>query len=687
MDIGGTFTDIVLAHDGRIQVHKTLSTPGDYSQAILDGLDVILADASVERDKVGLLLHATTIATNAILQRRGARTGLVTTRGFRDVLELGRMRRPVLYDLAWEKPEPLVGRHLRLEINERISSDGSVIVPLSAESVREVARRFAAENVESIAVCLLNAYRNPAHEREVAALLAEALPGVHLSISSDVLREIQEYERTSTTVINAYLQPVVESYLSALLGRLDVTSVRAPLLVMQSGGGLMPAQAAAQYPIHIVESGPAAGVIGGLHLSKMLGLENIITFDMGGTTAKASIIEAGRVSLVHDYEVGAGISIGTRMNGGGYLLRVPAIDLAEVGAGGGSMVWIDKGGALRIGPESAGADPGPVCYGLSGTTATITDANVVLGYISPGTIAGGSLPIDAGEARRAIETQVARPLGLEVFEASYGVYLVANSNMIRAIRAVTTERGRDPRQFTLVAFGGSGPIHAAEIARFLDIEQVVIPPAPGLFSAFGLLYADVVRRVVQSSREVLNDAALPGLEETYRRLETDARRALEADGYRTASVTRLADLRYVGQTDTLLLEVPASLGQDTSESITTAFAAEHKRRYGYAGNGPIEVTNLRVATKAATGHVHSRWEGRKSSKGATLSSPSRKAYFGPAGLLETPVIERAALGSDWRTGPLIVDEYDATVVVPPACRVRVDDGSNIVIQTSVLRQK
>jgi N-methylhydantoinase A len=683
-DIGGTFTDLVLqTSNGHLYTKKLLSTPDDYGRAISEGLEALFAELGLSGGSVSEVLHGTTVATNAILERRGARTGLVTTRGFRDVLELGRMRRPTLYDVFWEKPEPLVERGLRLEVAERVDAVGKEVVPVRSDDVRAAARRFVAAGIESIAVSFLHAYHNPTHEQEVGKLLADILPAVSISLSSDVLPEINEYERTSTTVINAYVRPIVQAYLEGLIARLSDIGVKAPVLVMQSSGGMMTARTAAQYPIHIVESGPAAGVIGAAYLSKTAQLGDVITFDMGGTTAKASIVERGRPNLASEYEVGAGISIGARLqSGGGYLLRVPAVDLAEVGAGGGSVVWIDKGGALQVGPQSAGASPGPVCYGLGGSAATITDANVVLGYINPTVIAGGAVKIDVRSAARVLEAQVASPLGMSLLEACHGVYQVANARMTRAIKAVTTERGRDPRQFTLIAFGGSGPIHAAEMARSLKIPRVIVPPSPGLFSAYGLLMAEVEWRAVRTYHAGLDKSSASTIENMYRELEVGAGAQLERDGYTLSKVTRFADLRYFGQSYELLIEISDRVTPDSVLEIAGQFGTEHERTYGYRGDdSQVEIINLRVSAKATL----SRLEGpiSRGNSGRTTRPPetlrARKAFFGAAGMVETPTSDRNGIGSSWRPGPLIIEEYDSTVVVPPGFVVRLDERDNIVM--------
>src|SRR6516162_422079 len=502
VDIGGTFTDIVfLGEHGERLTKKVSSTVDNYATAIVHGLAELTREHNLEAAEIVELLHGTTVASNAILELKGARTGLITTKGFRDVLEIRTLRMPRLYDLAWTKPPPLVERHLRVEVDERVNAKGEVERPLAEADVARAIEKLMDERVEAIAVCLIHSYLNPAHEQLVKRVAARMAPDVTLCISSEVLPEIKEYERTSTTVINAYVKPTVEKYLSTLTAELARIGVDAPLLLMQSNGGLTTAKAAALTPMNIIESGPAAGVVGVQALIRQIGIAKAISFDMGGTTAKASLIERGELSRAPEYSVGGGVMIGSRLlSGAGYTLKVPAIDLAEVGAGGGSVIWIDAGGALQIGPHSAGASPGPVCYDLGGTLPTLTDANVVLGYINPDHLVGGALKLNASKARSVIAEKVARPLGMTVEEAAWGAHLIAGSNMIRGIKAVSSERGRDPRDYALVAFGGNGPLFAAVMAAALTIRRVVIPPSAGVFSSYGLLYSEVAYHFTKTGR-------------------------------------------------------------------------------------------------------------------------------------------------------------------------------------------
>lgn len=683
VDIGGTFTDLVLvAPDGSFRTHKRLSTTDDYARGILDGLRALLSETGATSQAVAEVVHGTTVATNAILEERGARTGLLTTKGFRDVLELRRLRTPQLYDRSYAPPRPIVPRRYRLEVEERLDAAGQILTPLDEQSVHAALDRFASEDIEAVAVCLLHSYRNPEHERRVGAIVRERLPGVFLSLSVDVLPEIREYERTSTTVINAYVGPIVERYLASLEQRLTSIGAGRQLLIMQSNGGVMSAAAAARIPAHIIESGPAAGVIAAQEAGIRSRFLNIISFDMGGTTAKASLIENGQVSRTTEYEVGAGISLSSRLvKGGGHALKLPVIDIAEVGAGGGSIVWLDRGGALKVGPRSAGALPGPACHNTGGTEPTITDANVVLGYLNPRFLAGGAVRIDAERARAALYERTA-PLGLELHEAAYGVYAVANAAMIRAIKAVSTYRGRDPRDFALMAFGGSGPIHAASIARELGMRQVIVPPAPGLFSACGLLAARQERHFVQT---LFGGAAAldpDGVSAAFAMLEFRAREELSADHVSEGAIalSRSADLRYAGQGYELTVPVPPGplTGREMAELIE-AFEEEHLRTYGHrAANEPVELVNLRLTAQV----IQTKPTPLIATDGASqMKREPRLAYFGPdTGLVLTPVIRRSELPLQGQPGPLIIEEYDATTVVPPGCVARREAGDMIVIE-------
>jgi N-methylhydantoinase A len=680
-DIGGTFTDVaLLGQDGVLCTAKLLSTPASYADAVVAGIGQLLAAQGLSPAAIDEVLHGCTVATNAILEHKGAATALITTAGFRDVLELRRIRTPRLYAPLWRKPPPLVPRHRRYEVDERIGADGAVVRPLEEGSLERVIDAIRDSDVQAIAVCLLNAFVNPEHEQRIGERLREAFPGHFISLGTEVLPQIREYERTSTTVINAYVGPPVKAYLRSMIRQLADAQIAAGLLIMQSSGGVLAAGAVLDKPAQIIECGPAAGVIGARRLGAEYGHDNIITFDMGGTTAKASLIEGGALSTSEEYEVGATMSTSSAlMAGAGYALKLPVIDISEVGAGGGSIVRIDRGGAIKVGPDSAGATPGPVCYGQGGEAPTVTDANVVLGYLNPEALAGGTVPVDAAAARAALTRQVADPLGRELMETAYGVHLVANTNMMRAVKAVTTNRGRDTRDFVMFAFGGSGGVHAASLARELRVSTVVIPVAAGVFSALGLLFADPALNESRSFLRPLAALAGDAAGAVFTDLAADIAARLERprDGIR---FSRMADLRYAGQAFELGIELPSGMhGADLLAEVSRRFDAEHQQRYGhnFGGQYAVEVVNLRML-----GSVPSPSPRLAPQKEGTQAVDSRReAYFGPGfGVRETPVCSRAGVPRAPLRGPLIVEEYEGTVVVPPDASVRLDANGSLVME-------
>ncbi len=683
VDIGGTFTDLVLAApDGALHTHKLLSTPDDYGEGIRDGVALLLGELGLEPSAVGRVVHGTTVATNAVLEGKGALTGLVTTQGFRDVLEMRRLRIPEMYTLNYRRSEPLVPRRLRLEADERMGPEGRVWRPLDRASVEAAAERLAAAGVEAVAVCLLHAYANPDHERQVAAMLRERLGSdVFLTCSSDLLPVIREYERTSTTVINAYLGPAIRGYLGRLREHLRGIGVTAPILIMKSDGGIMSAAAAAEKPAYIVESGPAAGVIGAAHTGARDGMADCITLDMGGTTAKASMVEAGAVARTGDYEVGAGINLSSKLvMGGGHALKLPVVDISEIGAGGGSLVRVDAGGLVRVGPESAGAAPGPVAYGQGGTEPTFCDAVLTLGWLNPEYLVGGGLAIDAEAAAQAVGAQIAAVLGRDVLDAAHGILEVACGTMMRAVKAVSTYRGRDPRDFALFAFGGNGPVVAAAIADLLEMTTVVVPPNPGVFSAYGLLLSDIEQEAARSHLALLSDTGPVALDALFRELEAGLASDMAAEGYGAGdyAVRRLAELRYEGQAHELA--VPVANGPDglpDPEAMAAAFGDEHERTYGHRADAEaVESVTLRAVATVAV-----EKPAPQPRPGAAVSATMRPAFFGaPAGRQTVPVVAREGLTAERRNGPLIVEEYDATCVVPPGWTARLDAAQNIVLE-------
>ena len=685
VDIGGTFTDIVfLGDDGRVLARKVASTPDDYSRAVLDGIADGLEDLGVAPGSVSEVSHGFTVATNAIIEQKGAHTALITTEGFRDILEFRRNRTPRLYDLYYEKSPTLIKRQYRLEVGERLNFRGEVLRPLDVDDVDRAVQSVLDSGVESVAVCLLHSYANPDHEQYIAQVLRERAPDVILTLSSDLLPEMKEYERTSTTVINSYVRPVVERYLTLLTGGLTDMGVTVPLTVMQSNGGLATSDIAKERPVYCIESGPAAGVVGAYHLGRRLGMSNLMTLDMGGTTAKASIIENGEMLQAPEYEVGGEISVGHRLlRGSGHILRVPAIDLAEVGAGGGSIATVDRSGSLRVGPQSSGAFPGPACYRLGGPDATVTDADVLLGYLNPHHLLAGDFEIDAELARQAVADHVARPLGLSEVEAAHGIHTLVNSNMGRALRAVSSERGRDPRRFDLVCFGGGGPVHAAGLAEMLDISRVVVPPFPGVFSSFGLLVADVEHHFVQTYFKTFDEIDVEALSELLEGLWQEGRRQLRLEGFddQHHELITQVDMKYEGQVSDLTVPFPPGpVNRASLASVARNFDLEHEQSFGYSTDAGYQLVNVRVIARGLSeqSRMPERFDLAAGSGGAQTS---RNVYFGPnRGWADTPVVSRGSLAGQSVNGPLIIEEYDSTTVVPPGWTAAVDEASNIILE-------
>jgi N-methylhydantoinase A len=675
-DVGGTFTDvIVLWDDGRLEAAKILSlleTVGRDIRAMLDG-----ASATV-----GGYIHGTTVAANALLEDRLARIGLVTTEGFRDVLEMRSQRRPNIYDVNWERSPALVPRELRFEVRERILADGTIDEPLDLANVETAIDDLVARGVEAVAICLVNSYANPVHEQAIKRSIHERHPGMPLSVSAEDFSEIREYERSSTTAVNAALMPVVASYLSRLESQLGVADTR--LLIMQSNGGLMNARIARRRPVHMVESGPAAGVLAAARLAQEVGLPQLLSFDMGGTTAKASMIEHGIPVEKPGAEVGGGANLAARFFGGsGHAIRVPAFDIAEVGAGGGSLAWVDRGGALRVGPRGAGAEPGPVCYGRGGQQPTVTDANVILGYMNPTAIAAATVEIDREAAAHAIETRIAGPLGLSLLDAAHGIVRVANATTMRALRAVSIERGIDPRKIALLAFGGSGPVHAAHLAAVLGSAVVYVPPFPGIFSAVGLLLADYRHDVVRGMVVALDDLDIDAVRGHYRELEEALRGLMREEGVPATQVALSfeMDMQYRRQDLPLTVPFPAA-AEDLKAALRATFARAHRAVYGYERTDRIDVVSLRVRATAPSGDTRiaqlARFTGAEG--GRKPGAGERRAYFGPdTGLVDVLVVDREALDLEPRPGPMIVEEWDTSIVVPPGWCARRDQFGNVVM--------
>jgi N-methylhydantoinase A len=689
IDIGGTFTDAALVEEntGTVQIVKVPSTPGDPAIGFMAAVERALAYCGGDGSAIRLLVHATTVATNSLIEGKTARLGLITTRGFRDVLEIGRQIRSRLYDVHLTKPRPLVERRWSFEVRERLDARGNVLEPLDMAEVRQVAQQLKGSGVEAVVCCLLHSYINPAHERQVAAMVREEFPAAFLSVSAEVCPEFREYLRASTTAVNAAVMPLVSRYLEALEIRMQQRGVTAPFYVMQSSGGVMSVPAAKQRPVYMVESGPAAGVIAAGALAALHGYQQVISFDMGGTTAKVGLIQDGQPRLSTEFEVGGqAITPLGEGRGSGYPVRTPVIDLVEVGAGGGSEAWIDAGGALRVGPRSAGAAPGPVCYGQGGAVPTITDANLLLGRLNPAFFLGGEIALDIDASRRAILEHCAQPLGLEPVPAANGIIEIANAHMMGAMRLISIQRGYDPRDFILVAFGGAGPLHANALVRELDIPTILVPPSPGIASALGMLMTDIKHEFVATRRHLLSDLDPAALDALFSDFMAQGTTLLEHEGLAAAQrrMLRSLDLRYQGQSHELPVTVPAGpLTAQHLEAIANQFHAAHTRAYGYAApDDPIELVNIRLTALGVSPKPRLQALPQGSGVITAAVKGQRQVWFSEtASFLLCPVVDRTRLRwQDMVIGPAVIEELDATTVLHPEYQATVDQHGNLLVR-------
>ena len=668
-DVGGTFTDFTL-HDtatGAMRHFKLPSTPADPSEAIEHGLRSLLDSLRIAPGEISFIGHGTTVATNMVIERRGVATGLITTRGFRDVLEIGRQVRPHLYDYTVRTPEPLVPRERRVEVTERIDAAGSVLVPLNEAEVLAAADALAAQGVQAIAVCFLHSYLNQEHERRAAELVRARLPQAYLSASSGVLPEFREFERFSTTVINAYIGPPMARYLDRFLGRLAAIGLTARPYTIHSNGGLMSVDSVRTFPVRCCLSGPAAGVVGAAAIGRAAGLPDLITFDAGGTSTDVSLIERGVPAFASSRTIAD------------YPVRSPMVDVHVIGAGGGSIAWLDDAGALKVGPRSAGADPGPVAYGNRATEPTLTDANVVLHRLDPVSLLGGRMPVDEAAAHRAIATRVAAPMGLAVEQAALGIIRIAVANMSRTIRTVSTERGHDVRDFALFAYGGAGPLHAAAVAAECGISRVVVPVEPGTLCARGILLSDVSFDVTQSEIVTADAQSWQRILDHYAAMQSDGGIWLESE--RIAAdrrrFDRVVEARYRGQNHEIQVRLADGMGLD---GFLAAFAAAHRREYGYDVPGrAIEVVNCRLKVIGLIDRSETRFV---AAEGSPHARTTRQVYFG-SGWMEAPVFDRGGLAVGARlSGPAVIDEMSATTLLPPGCSVIVDRAGNLLMDVA-----
>jgi N-methylhydantoinase A len=676
VDSGGTFTDVCLFDDatGQVAVWKVSSTPADPSQGIGRGVEEGLAQVGAGAADVGYFGHGTTVATNALIQHRGVKTGLITTDGFRDLLEIGRQKRPDLYDMQADKPATLVPRDLRLEVPERMRHDGTVEVPLDEDAFRNAVRTLRAAGVEAVAVCFLYGFVSTAHEAAAARILAEEFPQAFASISHMVAPEFREFERLSTTVVNAYLGPVMHRYIGRLAERLTDLGVTAIPHLTQSNGGVIGFGQAARLPVRTVLSGPSTGVVGAQAIGRALGIGEIITFDMGGTSTDVALLAGGQCRLTGEAMVH------------GYPIKAPMLDIHTVGAGGGSIAFIDNGGLLKVGPRSAGADPGPVCYGRGNEEATVTDANVVLGTLNPAFLLGGRMPVRHDLAVAAID-RLASALGMERMATASGIISVVTANMARAIRVISVQRGHDPRDYTLVAFGGAGPLHAARLARELEIRRILVPRNPGILCAMGLLLTDLRADFAVTRLAVLASAALGGVRNAFRDLDVMAAEwfAAEAIADSNRRTARTVDMRYAGQNYELPIPLPdGDIGPATLRALAERFADAHRRMYGFAAEeDPVQLVTFRVEASGVVPKATFKAQANAGSDASPAIIGSRALWMSETGgFVACPVYDRDRLRAGTRfSGPAIVEQMDATTIVPLGWAARVEPFLNVILES------
>ena len=675
VDSGGTFTDVCVLDEtsGEVRVWKVPSTPDDPSRAIVAGTAEAVARAGSAPEAVGYFGHGTTVATNALIQHRGAVTGLITTAGFRDLLEIGRQRRPHLYDLQADKPPVLVPRSLRVEVAERIRHDGRIDTPVDHADVRSAVRALRQAGARSVAVCFLYSYVDARHEAIVRRVLEEEWPEAFVSCSHEVAPEFREYERLSTVVVNAYLGPVIAGYIEGLGPRLAQHGIGVAPHITQSNGGVMSFATARAEPVRAVLSGPATGVVGGLEVGRRAGFEHLITFDMGGTSTDVSLIEEGRPRFASEMEVH------------GYPLKTPALDIHTVGAGGGSIAYVDAGGLLKVGPRSAGAAPGPACYGLGNEEPTVTDANVVLQTLNPTHLLGGRMPIDRGRATGAIDGLAAR-LGLDLMATAQGIVSVVTANMAKAIRVISVQRGYDPRDYTLMAFGGAGPLHAARLARELEIPRVLVPRYPGILCALGLLLSDLRTNYAQTRLMLATEDAIPRMSEAFEGLEKKATAWFDGEGITPGAraVRRTVDMRYAGQNYELPVVFPEDMsGPGLLKELVTRFERAHEQIYGYVSpEEPIQVVTFRLEAVGAVRRADIREHPRATTLAATALMGDRSVWLDETkAFVSCPVYDRERLAPGHQpVGPAIVEQMDATTLLLPGQVATVDAYLNLVIE-------
>lgn len=685
VDIGGTFTDLVVFDDatGSFAVGKTLTTPRDPSQAVETLVLATLERESIAASDVRQLIHGTTLVTNAIIERTGARTALFATQGFRDSIEIGRENRYELYDLMLEMPQPLVPRYLRFGVPQRTLADGTTLQELDGAFVEQLTRELAENGIDAVAIAFLNSFTNAAAEREARAIVQRIAPGMRVSISSEVVPEIREFERTSTTITNVYVRDRVEKYLRELRERLDRIGFKGSLFLMISSGGIVTVDTAIRFPVRLLESGPAAGALAAASFGAACGYADLLSFDMGGTTAKFCVIDQGQPLIAHEFEIDRRYRL---KKGSGLPIKLPVIEMIEIGAGGGSIARIDPLGLLKVGPESAGAEPGPVCYGHGGTEPTVTDADLVLGYLDPDYFLGGQLRIDLAAARRAIQERIADPLGLSIEEAAWGIHQIVNESMANAARIHTLERGKDPHRFPVFAFGGAGPVHGFRIAKALGSPALIVPFGAGVMSAVGFLTAPLAFDFVRSWPGRIDRLDWEKVNALLGEMEAEGQALLENSGVLTEHIHHqcVADMRYVGQGHEIQVALPTGqLSSDSISAIIGSFEEVYRRLYERLSQSmPLEIINWRVTSSSPSPQVRLQVTGDEQTVAQTARKGSRAAYVPElGGFHDIPVYNRYGLmpGTSF-TGPAIVEERESTVIVGPDCRFRIDEQRNLLVE-------
>lgn len=675
-DIGGTFTDLVYVNEeGEIGVAKSHTTPPNFEKGVID----VIEKSGIDQTAIQTFIHGTTVIINALTERKGVKTALITTKGFRDVLEIARGNRPDLFNVRYQKPVPFVERYLRQEVEERLNYKGEVLSSLNKERLKEIIQYFKEQEVEAIAVAYLHSYVNPVHEIETVNLVKELWPEVAVTASHEVTKEWREYERTSTTVLNSYVKPIAASYVNRLHNKLIENETESQNYIMQSNGGTTTFNSAKQTPINMVESGPVAGIYGAAVLGEILDEKNIIAFDIGGTTAKCSLINQGEVKVSTDY------FIEKNERSAGYPIKVPVVDIVEIGNGGGSIAWIDGAGSLKVGPQSAGALPGPVAYGQGGTEPTTTDANLITGRLSPENF---DYEVDLDKVKAAIKEKVADHFGMSVEDAALGIIRIANSNMLNALKLISVRKGHNPREFSLVAFGGGGSMHAPALAKELGVKKVIVPVASSVFSAWGMLMTDLRHDYIQTYIRRLNQLDPSELNKEWNSIETQALKQYQEEGVSEEDVlfTRFADIRYLGQEHTVKVPVPnGEWSEETISEVVERFGDLHEQHYTFKLEGtPTEIVNLHLTAFGKVLKPELKRLTSTSSDAQEAYKETRPVYFEGSGWVETKVYYRSLFGKGMKiSGPAIVEEPSASTVIYPDQSLTVDEYGNLIIETGV----